>query len=113
MPDHTSLQSIALEVKGGTNAGIGAVRDLRGVLERDTALMAGLIVMDDLGQGKTDDFAAKMAAAGDLRVNDVPYPRIQMLTVPEILKGKRFHTPSAAREKSVSQPIVPGSIAPQ
>ena len=76
IPDERQLQSMALEVKGGANVGISVVRDLRGVLERDTALLAGLIVMDDLGDRKTANFRREMAQAGDLDVLGVKYPRM-------------------------------------
>ena len=107
LPDTRDLQSMVLEVKGGKNVSIGVVRDLRGVLERDNALMAGLIVMDDLGPRKTASFKTEMAAAGHLEVNGVPYPKMQMLTVPDILEGKRFLTPSVARGKVQAQPSLP------
>ena len=35
-----------------------------------------------------------MAEAGDLSVGDALYPRMQMLSIPEILDGKRFKTPA-------------------
>ena len=90
------LRSMVIEVKGGKNVGIGVVRDLRGVLEREEADMAGLIVMDPLGQRQAANFAREMAAAGDLDVMGVMYPRMQILTAQEILDGKRFVTPSVA-----------------
>ena len=37
-----------------------------------------------------------MAEAGDLDVMGVKYSRMQKLSVPEILDGKRFKTPSVA-----------------
>ena len=107
LPDTRDLQSMVLEVKGGKNVNISVVRDLRGVLERDNALMAGLIMMDDLGPRKTANFKTEMAAAGHLEVNGVPYPKMQMLTVPDILEGKRFLTPSVARGKVQAQPYLP------
>ena len=61
--DDGDLRSMALEVKGGANVNIAAVRDLRGVLERDEAAMAGLIVMDELGDRKTRNFVREMASA--------------------------------------------------
>jgi len=94
-PGCRDLRSMVLEVKGGANVGIGVVRDLRGVLERDSASMAGLIVMDDPGPRKRQNFAREMAAAGDLEIFGMLYPRMQLLTVSEILEGKRFNTPSA------------------
>ena len=43
VPDEKDLQSMVIEVKGGKNVGIGVLRELRGVLDDDMALMAGLI----------------------------------------------------------------------
>ena len=43
---------MVIEVKGGDSVNIGVVRDLRGVLEREDALLAGLIVMKGLGAVK-------------------------------------------------------------
>ena len=90
------LRSMVLEAKGGKNVGIGVVRDLRGVLEREEADMAGLIVLEEPGDRKRANFAREMATAGDMDVMGVLYPRMQMLTAAEILDGKRFNTPSVA-----------------
>ncbi len=94
------LRSMVIEVKGGKNVGIGVVRDLRGVLERDEAEMAGLIVLEELGDRKRANFAREMGAAGDLDVFGIKYARMQLLTVAEILDGKRFHTPGAVGRAS-------------
>lgn len=114
VPDEKDLQSMALEVKGGENVGIADVRALHGVLNRDGASMAGLIVMDELGERKRANFAREMASAGELTVeteNAVrTYPRMQMLTVSEILKGKRFDTPYVVG-KSEKSPLLPGAGA--
>ena len=90
------LRSMVLEAKGGKNVGIGVVRDLRGVLEREEADMAGLIVLEDLGDRKRANFGREMASAGDMDVMGILYPRMQMLTAAEILEGKRFNTPTVA-----------------
>ena len=105
--DRRNLQSMVLEVKGGRNVNISVVRDLRGTMERESAPMAGLIVMDDPGPRKTANFKREMASAGDLNVSGVLYPRMQMLTVPEIIEGKRFETPSVAKGKGAAQPSLP------
>ena len=107
MPGSDDLHSMVLEVKGGRKVGVSVVRDLRGVLERDTAQMAGLIVLDTIGDRKARNFAFEMAQAGDLEVRGVTYPRMQMLTVRDILDGKRFHTPSIARGKGMAAPELP------
>ena len=99
------LRSMVIEVKGGTNVGIGVVRNLRGILEREEADMAGLIVLDEPGEKKRASFGREMASAGDLQVHGTTYPRMQLLTVAEILEGRRFMTPSAVGRGSRQQPL--------
>ena len=93
MEEGGQLESMIIEVKGGQNVGIQALRSLRGVLEAGDALMAGLIIMEPLGDRKERNFRSLMATAGDLDVKGRPYPKMQMLTIAEILDGKRFDTP--------------------
>ncbi len=95
VPDEQELQSMAIEVKGGKNVNIRDLRALRGALDDDEALIAGLIIMDPLGTTKERNFRKAMADAGDLtlRTHMNPYAKMQMLTVQDILDGKRFHTP--------------------
>ena len=52
VPHAQDLQSMVIEVKGGANVSIRDLRALKGVLDYDTALMAGLIVMQPLGTVK-------------------------------------------------------------
>ena len=103
LPSEKDLSSMAIEVKGGKNVGIKEVRELRGVLDNDDALMAGLIVMQNLGDRKMKNLRREMAQAGDLDVLGVKYPRMQLLAVAEILEGKRFHTPGVAG-RGLAQP---------
>ena len=111
LQDYGKLESMVIEVKGGANVNIGVVRDLRGVLERDDALMAGLIVMEELGDRKTKNFQREMASASDLTVRGIHYPRMQLLTVADILNGKRFHTPGAVGRGEL-QPNLPWGTSP-
>ncbi|MDE0527658.1 MAG: site-specific DNA-methyltransferase [Truepera sp.] len=97
------LQSMAIEVKGGKNVSINDLRALRGVLDSDVAVMAGLIIMESLGPTKERHFRTFMADAGDLDVLGMKYARMQMLTVEEILEGKRFETPGAVAGKGLAQ----------
>ena len=99
------LRSMVIEVKGGTNVGIDVVRNLRGILEREDAEMAGLIVLEEPGNKKRVSFGRELAFAGDLAVHGTTYPRMQLLTVSEILAGKRFTTPSAVGRGSRQQPL--------
>ncbi|MDE0331102.1 MAG: site-specific DNA-methyltransferase [Nitrospinae bacterium] len=104
------LQSMVIEVKGGKNVNISDLRALKGVLDNDTALMAGLIIMEPLGERKDRNFRAFMADAGDLIVNRIEYPRMQMLSIPEIFEGKRFYTPGVVGKGQKEQITLPGSL---
>lgn len=107
VPHAKDLQSMVIEVKGGANVGIGVLRELKGVLDYDNALMAGLIVMDTPGTVKARNFAKFMAEAGTLEILGIEYPRMQLLTVSEILDGKRFATPTVAGRHE-TEPRLPG-----
>ncbi len=105
LPDARDLSSMAIEVKGGKNVGIKEVRELRGVLDNDQAVTAGLIVLDPFGPTKERNIRRFMAQAGDMDVMGVKYPRMQVLTVADILEGKRFHTPGVAG-RGLKQPAL-------
>ena len=107
VPHAQDLQSMVIEVKGGKNVSIRDLRALKGVLDYDTALMAGLIVMEPLGTTKARNFARFMGDAGSLEILGIEYPRMQVLTVGEILDGKRFKTPTVAGRHE-PQPRMPG-----
>ncbi len=107
VPNEPDLQSMVLEVKGGAHVRITDLRALRAVLDDDLALMAGLIIMEPRSPHQTRNFERYMAQAGVLEVLGREYPRMQMLTVPEILDGKRFDTPTVAGVH-IPQPVLPG-----
>ncbi len=101
------LESMVLEVKGGTHVRITDLKALRAVLDDDLALMAGFIIMEPRKPHQTRNFERYMAQAGVLEILGREYPRMQMLTVPEILDGKRFDTPTVAGVH-IPQPVLPG-----
>lgn len=101
------LQSMVIEVKGGKHVSLEHVRALRGVLEREEAAMAGLIVMEEPGLTQLRNFRREFSKAGSLDILGKSYPKMQMLTVSEILKGKRFLTPTVSGRK-VAQPTLFG-----
>ncbi|MDE0609336.1 MAG: DNA methyltransferase [Anaerolineaceae bacterium] len=107
MPDEEQLQSMVVEVKGGRNVNIGDVRALGNVLDSSGAQLAGLIVMHPPGERQRRNFEREMAAKGDLEIDTVPeteyYQRMQLLTVQEILEGKRFDTPGARGRRASPQ----------
>lgn len=96
LPGNKQLQSMIIEVKGGRNVGINVMRELRGALERDEAAMAGLIVMEPLSNRKQQNFMREASSVGMLDVMGVEYPRMQILSVPDIVGGQSFLTPTVA-----------------
>lgn len=107
MPNERELQSMVLEVKGGQHVNIVSVRSLRGVLDHDDAIMAGLIVLHPPGERQARNFERFMGEVGTLNIMGIEYPRMQLLTVAEILEGKRFLTPTVAGRHE-PQPRLPG-----
>ena len=79
------------------------------MLDNDDALMAGLIVLPPLGETKGRNFRRFMADAGDVEIGGQSYPRMQMLTVEQIIAGERFVTPGAVG-KNESQPVLPMAL---
>ena len=83
-------KQVILSVKAG-KTGVAHVRDLRGVVEREKAAIGVLITLQD----PTRDMRAEAAGAG---FYDSPgwgksYPRMQILTVAELLEGKDIEMP--------------------
>ncbi len=89
------LQSMALEVKGGKNVSISDVGYLSSVLRYENVQMAGLITLHELGEQKIKNFKQKMALEGSVNIHGKEYARMQMLTVKDILDGRRFDMPRA------------------
>ncbi len=96
MPGEKVFQSMALEVKGGRTVGPSDVGYLNSVLQYENIQMAGLITLHAPGAQQARNFQRKMALAGDVAIGDRLYPRMQMLTVAEILAGAKFDMPSPA-----------------
>lgn len=79
------LGEVILSVKGGKLRPTD-VRDLRGVMEREQSEMAGFLCL----QEPTKAMRTEAAEAGMYRYGEQNYPRLQLLTVREIIEGKRF-----------------------
>jgi DNA modification methylase len=86
------LREMMLQVKGGKHVRPTDIRDLRGVLEREpTAEMAGFLSLTPATKAMREE----AAEAGTYEYAGVHYPRIQFLTVGEVLEEKReFHMPA-------------------
>lgn len=91
------LKEMMIQVKGGKHVRPTDVRDLRGVLERETnAEMAGFLSITPPTKAMKDE----AAEAGTYEYAGVQYPRMQFLTTDDVLVGKReFHMPTKVGTK--------------
>jgi DNA modification methylase len=85
----TDLKQIILSVKAGTHIGAAFVRDLRGVIEHHGAEIGVLITMES----PTKPMREEAASAGFYQSPWGTHARLQILTVPELLEGKRIDAP--------------------
>jgi hypothetical protein len=85
----TDLKQIILSVKAGANIGRHFVHELRGVVEREGAEMGVLITMEQPTKPMRED----AASAGFYQSPWGAHARLQLLTVPELLEGKRIDAP--------------------
>lgn len=91
------LREMMLQVKGGKHVRPTDIRDLRGVLERESnAEMAGFLSITP----PTKAMLAEAAEAGMYEYGGVQYPRIQFLTTADVLEDKRdFLMPTKVNTK--------------
>lgn len=85
----TNAKQIILSVKAGTHIGPAFVRDLRGVIEHHGAAIGVLITMES----PTKPMREEAASAGFYQSPWGSHARLQILTVPELLEGKRIDAP--------------------
>ncbi len=83
-------KQIIISVKAG-HVSVPHIRDLRGVIERENAQIGVLISMDK----PTKPMRTEAASAGFYKSpwQKEPYPKIQILTIEELLNGKRIDCP--------------------
>lgn len=83
-------KQVIVQVKSGY-IGVNHVRDLKGVLEREKAPIGVLITLRE----PTKPMLTEAASGGFYESKDFPgrYPRLQILTVAELLEGKKIQYP--------------------
>jgi DNA modification methylase len=82
-------KEIIISVKAGENITSAFVRDLRGVVEREKAQIGVLISMET----PTREMRKEAASAGFYKSPWGMHPRLQILTIEELLDGKRIDYP--------------------
>ncbi len=80
-----SYNQVILSVKSGQNVGVEAVRDLRGVVEREDAEIGVLITLEE-----PTDPMRREAATGEFyesKAYNTKHPKIQILTIEQLIEG--------------------------
>ena len=90
--DSKTWGTVIISVKGGAQINPGMVRDLGGTLEAHRAEMGVIIVMDDVTRGMRD--AANHSGIYHHEMNGEDIPKIQIVSVRELLEGKRIRVPN-------------------
>jgi hypothetical protein len=90
-------KQVIFQVKGGETVGAKDIRDLRGVLDREQAVIGVYITLVE----PTKPMITEAASAGFYKPrNDIlieKYPRVQIITIEDLLNGKRAQLPARAR----------------
>lgn len=93
LPGKGKFGRMLVSVKGGQQIGPSAVRDLAGTLKREKAEMGVMIIMRKPTRGITDE--ANHSGSYIWPVDNRSYPRIQIVTVEQLLAGHRLDSPPA------------------
>lgn len=83
--DGRSAEKAIVSVKGGAKVDVTMVRELAHVVVRENAKMGIFIMLAE----PTGPMRTEAVKAGFLEIGDRRYPRIQLLTVRDLLRGKR------------------------
>ncbi len=87
------IGEIIISVKGGQTLNPGMVRDLVGTVSRERAEMGILLTLEKSTRGMTQEMSRGSTYTSPL--TGQTYPKIQLLTVAELLDGRRPRMPPA------------------
>jgi hypothetical protein len=86
-------RQIIFSVKAGQNINVAYVRDLRGVIEREKAAIGVLITMEEPTKPMLKEAAEAGFYKDESAFDTGTYPRIQILTVEQLLSGAQVQYP--------------------
>jgi len=102
--DSKTTERAVVSVKGGDNVSVAMIRDLKGVIQREKAPIAVFMTLVPA----TKPMLAEAASAGFYTLEGRQYPRLQIITIEEALKGKKPAIPlvdlGAAFKKAAKEP---------
>jgi adenine specific DNA methylase Mod len=89
-PDGKTTEKAVVSVKGGKNVGVGMVRELKAIIDREKAPIGVFISLAE----PTAEMKKEAAAAGLYDCGHATkYPRIQLFTIAELFAGKKPSIP--------------------
>jgi site-specific DNA-methyltransferase (adenine-specific) len=98
-----TTERAVVSVKGGDHVGVPMIRDLKGVLEREKAPIGVFLTL----ALPTKPMESEAASAGFYELGGRKYPRLQIITIEDALKGKKPAIPlvdtGAAFKKAVKE----------
>jgi DNA modification methylase len=89
--DNIDLKRIVVQVKGGTNIGAQHIRDLIGTVESTKSAMGILITLVE--STRPMKLAAMEVGYYESLIWGQQYPKIQIITIPELLAGRKPEIP--------------------
>ncbi|MCY1703615.1 site-specific DNA-methyltransferase [Deinococcus sp. SL84] len=98
-PDGGKIERVIVSVKAGKNLNPAMVRELRGTVEREKAAIGVLLLAYPPTKGMRDE----VAKAGAYTWGGKVYPKLQMLTVEQLLQGEQPQIPRGAVNVSYEQ----------
>ncbi len=96
------VKSIVISVKGG-HVSVNQLRDLRGVIERDNAVIGAFICLEEPTKPMRQEAADAGFYENITPIGTSRHPRIQLLTIKELLDGKRLDLPVQQDVRSFKQ----------
>jgi hypothetical protein len=98
-PGGEKLEKVIVSVKGGKQLNPGMIRDLESVVRREKAALGIFVCMEE----PTSGMKLEAAKHGFYHYGKDAYPVIQILTVQELLDGKRPAIPAGAANVSLER----------
>lgn len=88
-PDGKAVEKAIVSVKGGDNVGVGMIRDLAHVVERERAKIGVFVTLAE----PTVPMQTEAVKAGAFETPFGRYPKLQIMTVAELLAGAKPRIP--------------------
>lgn len=98
-PGGETIERVIVSVKGGKNLNPGMVRDLRGVMDREGAALGVFVSLSEPTRGMTQE----AASAGLYEYGSQSIPKLQLLTVEQLLAGVQPGVPRGSLNVSLEQ----------